>query len=41
VSGSIRARLRALDLPEEAIGKMLGRNVTARLASASQQEIVP
>jgi 5-phospho-D-xylono-1,4-lactonase len=38
--GSIRARLRALDLPEESIGRMLGGNIAARLASPSQQETV-
>jgi predicted metal-dependent phosphotriesterase family hydrolase len=37
---SIRSRLRALDLQEEAIVGMLGHNIAARLAFRSQQETV-
>jgi 5-phospho-D-xylono-1,4-lactonase len=38
--GGIRARLRASGLPVEAINRMLGRNIAARLAFRQQQETV-
>jgi 5-phospho-D-xylono-1,4-lactonase len=38
--GGIRARLRATGLPEEAVNRMMGRNIAARLAFRHQQETV-